>query len=76
MSYTYKNSHTTKINLKYQLQRGLKNLNYPTDHMLYRIMKIIWSLLSQNMKKKADNPPIRIYVNKINMTTFKIETKY
>ena len=37
--YTSKNIKTT--NLKYQLQRGMKNLNYLMAHIVYPIFKII-----------------------------------
>ena len=37
-------SHIRKINLKYQLQHGLKNLNYLMDHILYQVFKIILSI--------------------------------
>ena len=40
---TYK-AHTTIINLKYQLQHGLMNLNYLMDHILYQIFKTILSI--------------------------------
>ena len=40
---TYKN-HTTTINVKYQLQHGMINLNYLVDHILYQIFKIILSI--------------------------------
>ena len=32
---------TKTINLKYQLQHEIKNLNYLTDHILYQILKNI-----------------------------------
>ena len=32
------------INLKYQLQRGMKNLNYLMDYILYQILKIILNI--------------------------------
>ena len=40
--YTWKNmkSHTKTINLKYQLQHEMKNLNYLMDHILYQIFNI------------------------------------
>ena len=44
-------SHTKIINLKYQLQREMKNLNYLMDHVLYQIFKIILSISSKNMKQ-------------------------
>ena len=63
-------SYAKTINLKYQLQRGIKNLNDLVDHILYQIFKIMLSISS-------DIAPIRIYVNKIeNRITFIIKTKY
>ena len=35
-------SHTKIISLKYQLQHGMKNLNYLMDHILYQTFKTIW----------------------------------
>ena len=35
------------INLKYLGQRGIKNLNYLKDHILYQIFKIILSISSK-----------------------------
>ena len=51
--YTWKNkkSHIRTITLKYQLQPGIKNLNYVLDHMLYQIFNIILSISLRNMKK-------------------------
>ena len=40
------------INLKYHLQRGMKNLCYLTDHILYQTLKIILSISSKNMEKR------------------------
>ena len=44
--YTWKNikSHTKIINLKYQLQHGIKSLNYLINHILYQLFKIILSI--------------------------------
>ena len=36
---------------KNQLQRGTKNLNYLTDHILYQIFKIIRIISFKNMKQ-------------------------
>ena len=44
----YNKGQTKTINVKYQLQRGMKNLNYLMDHILYQIFKIISSLSSEN----------------------------
>ena len=51
--YTWKNtkSITKKINLKYQLQHGLKNLNYLMNHIMYKIFKTILSVSSKNMRQ-------------------------
>ena len=46
----YKKRHTKTINLKYQLQHGMKNLNDLADRILYHIFKIILSILSNNTK--------------------------
>ena len=67
---------TTKINLKYLLQRGMMNLNYPMDHILYQIFKIILSIFKKH-EKSIDNPSIRIYLNKVeSRIAFRIKTGY
>ena len=45
--YTWKNiksSYNNKKNLKYLLQRGVKNLSYQMDHIQYQIFKIILNI--------------------------------
>ena len=43
--YTWKNTERSyKSNLKYQLERGMINLNYLTDFILHQILKIILSM--------------------------------
>ena len=44
--YTWKNKKSYKkmINLKYQLRREMKSLNYLMDHILHPIFKIILNL--------------------------------
>ena len=44
--YTRENlkNHTKIINLKYQLENGMKNLNYMMDHVLYQICSIILNI--------------------------------
>ena len=37
-------SHVRIIDLKYQLQNGMENLNYLMDHILYQIFRIILSI--------------------------------
>ena len=39
-----KKNHTTTINLKYQLQHGMINLNYLMDHIQYQIFKTILTI--------------------------------
>ena len=57
-----------QIILKYQLQRGIINLNYLMVRIQYQIFKIV---LSKKHETAAENLPIRIYVNKIeNRITF------
>ena len=65
------------MNLKYQLQHGMINLNYLLDHILYQIFKIILINILKNHGEIIDNPSVRIYVNKIeNRIIFKIKTGY
>ena len=65
------------MNLKYELQRGMVNLNYVTDHILYQILKVILSKFKKKHGEEANNPLIKIYVNKIeNRITFKMKTVY
>ena len=42
--------YTKTINLKYQLQCGMINLNYPMVHIMYQIFKIILSTSSKRIK--------------------------
>ena len=52
--YTWKNikPDTIIINLKYQLQNGMINLNYLMDHILYQIFRIILSIFKKKAKRK------------------------
>ena len=47
----YKKRHIITINLKYQLQHGIKNLSYLTDDNLYQTFRIIPGISSKNMKE-------------------------
>ena len=40
-------SYTTKITLKYQLERGMTNFHYLMNHIRYQIFKIILSIVSK-----------------------------
>ena len=40
-----------RIDLKYQLQHAMTNLNYLMNQVLYKTLKIILSVLSKNMKE-------------------------
>ena len=44
-------SHTKIINLKYQLEHGIKHLNYLKDHIVYQIFKISLNIHLKNMGK-------------------------
>ena len=68
-----KNS-TKTINLKYQLQRGMENLNCLMDYFLCQIFKIILSISKKKNQKVIDNPPTKIYINKIEKTGLTPET--
>ena len=48
----YKKGDIRTINLKYQLQHGMKNLNCLVDHILYQIFKVILNIFKKNMDKK------------------------
>ena len=71
-----KKPYTRIINLKYQLQHGVMNLNYQVDHIQYQIFKIILSIFLKD-SESVDNPSIKIHVNKIeNRVTFKLKNGY
>ena len=53
------------INLKYQLQREMTNLNYLTDRILYQKSKILLSILKKKHEERTENPTITTYINKI-----------
>ena len=70
-------SFMRKINLRYQLQHWMKNLDYLLDHILYQIFKTILNIYLKKHGEKTANPSIRIYINKIeNRITYKIKTAY
>ena len=47
------------------------------DHTLFHTFKIVLSTLLRRHEAIADNPPVKIYINKIrNRITFKIKTGY
>ena len=55
----------------------MKNLNYPTDHVLYQIFKIISNNYFKTHENVIDNPLIRIYVNEIgNRIISGVKTEY
>ena len=43
--------YTKIMNLKYQLQHGMKSLNYLVDRIRYQIFKAILNISSKNMKQ-------------------------
>ena len=55
----------------------MKNLSCLMDHIQYPIFKIIFNIFKKKQSESVDNPPIRIYVNRIeNRITFKIKSGY
>ena len=50
-----------KKHLKHWLQRGMRNLNYQMDHILYQVLKIIFNISSKK-DKYTDNSPMRKYM--------------
>ena len=65
----YKKNHAKITNLKYQLQHGMKNLNYLKDYFEY--------ILKKKHEKVTVSPSIKNCINKIeNRVTFKIKTRY
>ena len=67
------NLSTTKINLKYQLQLGMKLLICLMVHILLMIYNIDEFIIKKH-ETLTDNSPIQIYANKIkNRIVFKIK---
>ena len=73
------------MNLIYQVQCKLINLNDLIGHILYQIFKIILEYIKKNhdsmtghmIAELTDHPPVRIYGNKIeNTDTSKIKSGY
>ena len=66
------------MNLKYQLQHGIINLNCLMDRILYQIFKIILSeYISKKHGENIDKPSVKVYINKEeNRITFKIKNGY
>ena len=61
--------------IKYQLQHGMKNLNYIMVHILYQIL-LSWIHIKKAWEKTV-NPSVRIYINKIEKRiTFQIKRWY
>ena len=68
--------YTKATNLRYQPQHGIINLNYPIDHILYQLFKIVLSISTKN-ETLNNNPPIKTYLNKIeHRTIFEIKSGY
>ena len=65
-------SHTKTINLEYQLQHGMKNLNYLLVHFSVSDIQDYFQYILKNHEERTIHPSIRVYVNKIeNRITFK-----
>ena len=56
-----KKSHTKTINLKYQLQCGIKSLNYLMDDIVHQIFNIqhYFDYIIKKHQKVTANSPIR-----------------
>ena len=66
--------HIRTLNLKYQLQHEMKNLNYLMDHVLYQIIKIILNIYLKKYGEQTVNLSPRIYIYEIkSRITFKIK---
>ena len=60
-----KKAHTIIINLKYQHQHGMINLNYLMDRILYLIFKIILSIFKKSIEKMLINHQYRYMLIKL-----------
>ena len=70
------NSHTKITNLKFLNQCRIKNLNYLISYPVSDIQHYFKYIIKKH-EMVTDNPPIRIYVNKIeNRVAFRIKTEY
>ena len=70
-------THIRTINLKHQLQHGMKNLNYLMESYSTPDIHDYFEYILKQHAEKTINPSIGIYVNKIeNTITFKIKTGY
>ena len=61
--------------MKHQLQRGMINVNYQRDHVLYQIFKIILSIFKKKHGKNTDNLTLRKYVKKVENIITLLELK-
>ena len=72
----YRKCHIRIINLKYQLQNGMKNLNFLMDLILHQIFKIILDTYLKKHGEKTVNPSIKICISKTeNRNMFEIKTE-
>ena len=51
----YKKSHIRIINLRYQIQHDMKNLNYVMDDILYQVFKIIFNIYLKSIEKNSQS---------------------
>ena len=68
-------SHTKLINLQYQLQQGMKSLNYLMDHSLYQIFKLTSNISFKKNEKVTDNPSLMIHLNKIKKIELRLKLR-
>ena len=68
--------HIRIINLKYQLQHEMKNLNCLKDLFYIRYSRLFWIYVKKSWGKTV-NPSVGIYINKIeNRITCEIKTGF
>ena len=73
---TYR-SHTKTINLKNPCKSGFKRFSYLCIILSIRYSRQFWLLkIIKKYEAVDDNLPVRIYVNKIEIITFKIKIGY
>ena len=53
------------MNLRYQLQHGMKSLNYLMEDNMYQTFKITLNNSKKKLEEKSGNPSIRIEIQKI-----------
>ena len=77
--YTWENIKSTYNNNKFKISAPTRNVKFELPDRSHSISNIqdYFEYILKRQNEKIDNPPIRIYLNKIkNRITFKIKTGY